>query len=105
MIIKYDAFIENKAIVTNLSRLVNQIYKLLPIREENADWQKPLTTIQEEFAGMDLLLLDHHQILFQLMNKLEGLFTLTKESDFMMFRKTIFECLNLVNELKNNVEK
>lgn len=105
MMIKYDAYIENEAIVANLSRLINQIYKLLPSREEDADWQRPLTTIQEEFAGMDMLLLDHHQLLFQLMSKLEGLFTLTKESDFMIFRKTIFECLNLVNEIKDNVNK
>ena len=105
MIIKYDAFIEKEAIAANLSRLVNQIYKLLPSREENSDWQKPLITIQEELAGMDMLLLDHHQLLFQLMSKLEGLFTLTKESDFMIFRKTIFECLNLVNEIKDNVQK
>ena len=52
-----------------------------------------------------MLLLDHHQLLFQLMSKLEGLFTLTNESDFMIFRKTIFECLNLVNEIKDNVKK
>lgn len=105
MIIKYDAFIENEAIIANLSRLVNQIYKLLPSREEKADWQKPLTSIQEELAGMDMLLLDHHNTLFRLMSKLEGLFTLTQESDFMEFRKTIFECLNLVNEMKENVKK
>lgn len=105
MIIKYDAFIENEAIIANLSRLVNQIYKLLPSREENADWQKPLISIQEELAGMDMLLLDHHKILFRLMSKLEGLFTLTQESDFMEFRKTIFECLNLVSEIKENVKK
>ena len=105
MIIKYDAFIEDKAIIANLSRLVNQIYKLLPSREENMDWQKLLTTIQEEVAGMDMLLLDHHQLLFQLMSKLEGLLILTKEDDFMIFRKTIFECLNLINEIKLHVER
>lgn len=105
MIIKYNAFIEKEAIIENLSRLVNQIYKLLPNREENADWQKPLITIQEELAGMNMLLLGHHKLLFQLMSKLEGLFTLTQESDFMTFRKTIFECLNLVNEIKKNVQK
>lgn len=105
MIIKYNASIDKKAIAANLARLINQIYKLLPSREENADWQKLLVTIQEEFAGMDMLLLDHHQILFQLMSKLEGLFTLTQENDFMVFRKTIFECLNLVNDIKVRVEQ
>ena len=105
MIIKYDAYIEKDAIIANLSRLVNQIYKLLPSREEAADWERPLTTIIEEFAGMDMLFLGEQKILFSLLCKLEGLFTLTKEDDFMLFRKTIFECLNLVNELKEYVNR
>lgn len=103
MLIKYDANIENAAIEINLKRLVNQIYKLLPTREEQSDWKKPLITIVEEFSGMDELLLDHHTILFSLLCKLEGLFILDQEEDFFIFRKTIFECLGLVNELIKNV--
>ena len=37
--------IDNKAIYSNLKKLTNQIYKLLPNREENVDWQSPLKTI------------------------------------------------------------
>lgn len=103
MIIKYNANIDNNAIYTNLNRLTNQIYKLLPNREESIDWELPLNTILEEFAGMDALLIDQHEILFSLLCKLEGLFTLTKENDFFMFRRTIFECLSLVNRLKKNL--
>lgn len=104
MILKYNTYIENKAIKTNLRRLTNQIYKLLPTWEEALDWQKPLTTIIEEFAGMDELFLDHHDILFSLLCKLEGLFTFSKgEEDFLLFRKTIFEILGLVNELDQYV--
>lgn len=99
MDIKYNSYIENNAIITNLKRLVNQTYKLLPSREEGLDWEKPLITIIEEFAGMNELFLDHHNIFFSLLCKLEGLFTLTKENDFLIFRKTIFECLGLINEL------
>lgn len=103
MIIKYNANINNDAIYANLNRLTNQIYKLLPNREESIDWKLPLNTILEEFAGMDTLLIDQHEILFSLLCKLEGLFTLTKENDFFMFRRTIFECLSLVNRLKENL--
>jgi hypothetical protein len=99
MLLKYDANIQNDAICANLKRLLNQIYKLLPSREENLDWKSPLTTILEEFSGMDEIFLDHHQILFSLLCKLGGLFTLNEEKDFFVFRKTIFECLNLVNGL------
>lgn len=104
MIIKYDIYIENKAIKINLKRLTNQIYKLLPTREESADWIKPLSAIIEEFIGMEALFLDHHDVLFQLLCKLEGLFALSKEEDFLLFRKTIFEILGLVNELDGYVQ-
>lgn len=104
MHIKYNAFIDNEAIKTNLKRLTNQIYKLLPNWEEAVDWRKPLTTILEELAGMNRLFLDHHVILFSLLCKLEGLFTLddtgeNEKQNFFVFRKTIFECLGLVNDL------
>lgn len=99
MKIKYNIYIDNEAIITNLKRLINQIYKLLPSREEGLDWKKPLATIMEELSGMSELFLDHHNIFFSLLCKLEGLFILIGENDFFTFRKTIFECLNIINEL------
>jgi hypothetical protein len=99
MITKFDTFIDNEAIVVNLKRITNQVYKLLPSREEGADWEKPLSTLIEEIAGMDRLLVGHHEILFPLLCKLEGLFVLTQEDEFFLFRRTIFECLSLINDL------
>ena len=99
MNLKYDMNIENGAIEANLKRITNQIYKLLPNREEGIDWQAPLNTIIEEFAGMDRLLIDHHDILFPLLCKLEGLLTLEEETDFFEYSRTIFECLSLVSTL------
>lgn len=97
---KYNANINKDAIIQNLKRLTNQVYKLLPNWEEGVDWKKPLTTILEEFSGMDRLFLDHHTILFTLLCKLEGLFILDEsDSGFFIFRKTVFECLGLINDL------
>ena len=95
MKIKYDSEIDTASIKTNLKRLTNQIYKLLP----SIEWQAPLKTIVEEFAGMDRLLIDQHDILFPLLCKLEGLLTLEEEIDFFEYRRTIFECLSLVSTL------
>lgn len=97
MVIKYNANIQDSAIENNLRKITNQIYKLLPEREEGLDWRTPLNTILEELAGMDSLLLDHHDVLFPLLCKLEGLYTLTREDDFFSYRRTVFECLSLVN--------
>lgn len=104
MVLKYGFNIDNNAISINLNRLTNQIYKLLPVREEGGDWQKPLTTILEELSGMDRLLFDQHIILFPLICKLEGLFILTEENDFLSYRGIIFECLNLLTELNKKCQ-
>lgn len=96
---KYNTVIEDSAIIVNLKRITNQVYKLLPSREEGADWEKPLTTLIEEITGMSRLLIGQHDILFPLLCKLEGLFTLTQKEDFLLFRRTIFECLSLINDL------
>lgn len=99
VIYKYNAEIDNEAILVNLKRITNQIYKLLPNREEGVDWQAPLSTLIEELTGMDSLLVDQHTILFPLLCKLEGLFDYTEEEDFFAYRRTIFDCLNLMSSL------
>ena len=99
MVLKYDIDIDKKIIHDELKKITNQVYKLLPNREEYVDWETPLSTIMEELAGMDRVLIDQHNILFPLLCKLEGLFTLTKEEDFFAYRRTIFECLSLLNSI------
>lgn len=101
----YGKDINNDAIAANLKRITNQVYKLLPSREEGSDWEKPLSTIIEELAGMDRVLVGQHIILFPLLCKLEGLFVLIRQEDFLLFRRTIFECLSLINELSEKCQK
>ena len=48
---------------------------------------------------------EQHEVLFPLLCKLEGLFTLTKEEDFYEYRRTIFECLSLLQEIKKQLEE
>lgn len=103
MITKYDNEISNDIIVNNLKRLINQTYKLLPSREEGIEWTVPLSTIIEELAGMaGLFNNDLGPDTLSLLSKLEGLKTL--DEDFFSFRRTIFECLNLMNKVKDYVE-
>ena len=100
---KYNTEIENTDIIINLKRLINQIYKLLPNREEGIEWKIPLSTIIEEYAGMiELFSQDLGPTTLTLLSKLEGLQTL--EDDFFNFRRTVFECLNLMNKVKDYVE-
>ena len=87
------------AVERNLKRLTNQIYKLLPSREEGLDWQLPLDTIIEELSGMNILMEEYQTILFSLLCKLKGLTILTDNKDFSLYRRTISECLRLMGEL------
>ena len=99
MIIKYNAEYSREPVLENLDRMTNQVFKLLPSREEGSDWETPLHNLILEVIGMNRLLIDQ-TILFSLLCKLETLTVLTEEDDFFDFRKIIFECLGLIKELK-----
>ena len=101
MILKYNVDIEEQTIHNRLQNLINQIYKLLPSREEGADWEKPLQTVLEELTGMQRLMnCGYSEIFFPLLNKLDGLYSLVEDDDFLCYRRTIFECLGLMNDLQ-----
>lgn len=100
MLLKYNLDIDKEAIQVNLTKLTNQIYKLLPIREEGGDWRRPLETIMEEVAGVDRLFLDQQPMVYKLACKLEGLYSLNYAEDFMLYRSIIFECLGIIGELQ-----
>ena len=104
MILSNNIEIKNEAIAYNLKRLTNQIYKLLPNREEGLDWRSPLSPIIEELAGMSKLVQFNKEDFFSLLCKLEGLYTLTEEEDFFLYRRTIFECLSIVEGLMKSCQ-
>ena len=101
---KYNQNIQDEIIVKRLQYLLNQVYKLLPSREEGINWEKPLATIIEEINGMNSLFnFELQSIIYPLLCKMEGLYSLKEADDFSSFRRTIFECLNLIGGLVENV--
>lgn len=99
MVLKYDVDIDNQNIRKHLDKITNLIYKLLPIREEGKEWKPLLNNLITELVGMDRIMLDHADF-FPLICKLESLLILTEENDFLVFRRIIFECLELINNIK-----
>jgi len=78
--------------------LVNMVYKLLPLREEGTDWIKYLDSLILEIKGFGYIFENDDSVSFiRLLSKLEGLRDLVEDSDFMLYRKIIFECTNLIN--------
>ena len=95
--------VSNDAVDNNLKRIINQVYKLLPLREEGKNWEKPLETLIEELAGMADLIEGQDELFFSILCKMKGLLSLTKEFDMPTYRRTILELLSLLGELKSHV--
>lgn len=95
---KYDFSFSEEEINKEIIRLTNQMWKLIPMRENNEAWDKQLETVIIDIAGKDEIFLHNSQFL-QLLSKLEGLRIVDVE--FPIYRKTIFECINLINDTKS----
>ena len=71
------------------------------MKEHNEDWLKQLDTVSIEIAGMNELVKSEKTSQFlQLLFKLEGL-KIQKDINFELYRKTVFESINILQGLKN----
>ena len=93
---------DKKTVATNLHRLVGQVYRLLPAREEGEDWTKPLETLINEMIGMFNLLPDL-SIGLTAVSKLQGLREQGTDVEFANYRRTIFECCTLLSKLEQQM--
>lgn len=92
---KYGFDISVEILQANKKRLINQLWKVLPMKENEEDWDKQLQSVLNEFIGLNRVFADNINFLI-LLSKLESLFVI---EDFQEFRKTIFESINLIGEL------
>ena len=86
---------EVKDIQKTIMRLTNQLWKLIPMKENEEDWQKQLDTVVLEITGMNKILIFTPNLL-SLLSKLEGLKEV--EISFQLYRKTVFETISLLQE-------
>ena len=96
---KYDFEFETKSIQKNVQRLTNQLWKLIPMREHEEDWLKQLDTVILEIAGLNEIFINPQFL--QLLSKLEGL--RVSDTQFELYRKTVFECISLLQELNHAI--
>lgn len=80
----------------NISYLTNQIWKLIPMKENNEDWEKQLDTLILEISGFNEIFIESPYFL-QLLAKLEGIKIVNP--DFCFYRKTVFEAIGLLRRL------
>jgi predicted ATP-dependent Lon-type protease len=54
---KYDFNAPIESVEKNIARLTNQMWKLIPMNENNEDWEKQLNTVILEIAGLNEIFL------------------------------------------------
>ena len=98
MITKYNFNIEKKFVLADVNRLTNQLWKLIPMKENEEDWKSQLETVLIELVGFNEILNVDEKFLI-LLTKLEGL-KIQDDIQFSIYRKTVFESISLLREIK-----
>lgn len=96
----YGFKFSQEVILSDVKRLTNQLWKLIPMKENEEDWSKQLNSVIIEIAGKHVIFHEDQRFL-QLLSKLEGLKTVDLE--FSLYRKTVFECINLLQEVGKSI--
>lgn len=98
---KYDIEIPESVFNKNIMRLTNQLWKLIPMRENGEEWQKQLKSVKLEIVGLNEIFIQN-PLFLQLISKLEGLEIV--DITFFDYRKTVFEAINLLQEVYKHEE-
>lgn len=94
---KYNINFPQETRDQDLKRLINQLWKLIPMKENDEDWLNHLNILIQEISGLVEIYKDKPEGLI-LLSKLEGL-TSSVCDDFMLYRKTVFRCIDLLAQV------
>ena len=95
---KYDFDFSKESIEKNIGRLTNQLWKLIPMKENEEDWQKQINTVIIEITGLSKIFYLNPEFL-NILIKLEGM-SAQEDIPFNIYRKTVFETISLLQELR-----
>ena len=63
LLTKYDFVFSIEDVDKNVKRLINQLWKLIPMRENEENWRKQLYTVTLEVVGLNEIFLSFPQFL------------------------------------------
>ena len=90
--------IPDAVLTSDINRLTNQLWKLIPMRENEEDWLNHLNYLIVELAGLNELCSNTDEKFLILLSKLKGL--QIEDTTFHVYRKTVFECISLLREMR-----
>lgn len=93
-----DINISSSDINSLIKYLTNQLWKLIPMRENNEPWRDQIRSLLIELKGFANIF-SEVSIFLSLISKLEGL--LVEDIDFFLYRKIIFECIDIVQKKRD----
>jgi len=96
----YNIEFNDELVIRDVRRLINQIWKLLPMRENDEDWLKQLNSVLIEIRGLNRMFGDELNFLI-IVSSLEGL---NQDTEFMVFRSEIFSIISMMTELVNLID-
>lgn len=85
--------------MSDINRLTNQLWKLIPMKENEENWLEQLNTVILEISGLHEIF-NYKENFLILLSKLEGL--RMGEIEFSLYRKTVFESISLLRGLVND---
>ena len=91
--------ISKESFRSDVNRLTNQLWKLIPMKENEEDWSDQLNTVLIEIRGLSEIFASNDQFLI-LLSKLEGL-KVSEDLEFIIYRKTVFESISLLRGMLN----
>ena len=90
--------IPTSVVTSDINRLTNQLWKLIPMRENNENWLDHLDTLFIELAGLHAISSNIDDKFLILLSKIKGL--RIEDTSFQIYRKTVFECISLLREMR-----
>ena len=90
--------IPDAVLTSDINRLTNQLWKLIPMRENKEDWLSHLNYLIVELAGLNELCSNTDEKFLILLSKLKGL--QIEDTTFHVYRKTVFEYISLLREMR-----
>ena len=93
--------IPEKSFKFDIDRLTNQLWKLIPMKENEENWLEQLNTVIIEIRGLSEIFASNDKFLI-LLSKLEGL-KISEDLEFSIYRKTVFESISLLREMLNAI--
>lgn len=94
------AVIPPQVLNNNIIRLTNQMWKLIPMKENHEKWEQQLESVLNELIGIEQMYLIADENFLILLSKLKGL--KTSNVSFEVYRSTVFKCISLLREVFKN---